>query len=257
MSQGLSMTPALSLGAVMHARHVPVEHRFAYSAFTLCVPLSRLRAIDLPLLRVNRPAPLALYEKDHGARDGSPLLPWIHALLARHGVDSADGEIVLQTVPRLFGYVFNPVSFWYCHDRDGKLRAVLAEVNNTFGDRHNYLVVHPDQRPIEADDVLVAQKVFHVSPFFPVQGEYRFRFTRRGSQLTVGIDYWDAGVKQLTTRLAGQDRPLTSRALLGALLRCPLLSVGVIVRIHWQALRLALRRVRFHSRPLPPAEETT
>jgi uncharacterized protein len=257
VSTALATHPRISLGAVMHARHAPVQHAFSYSAFTLCIPLSQLASMKLAMFGVNRPAMFALHEVDHGPRDGRALLPWIRALLQEHGIDRADGEIVLQTTPRLFGYVFNPVSFWYCFDREGGLRAVLAEVNNTFGDRHNYLLAHPDQRPIEERDVLSARKVFHVSPFFPVAGEYRFRFIRRDAQLSVSIDYWNEGVKQLSTRLAGRDRPLTTRGLLAAIVRCPLASFGVIVRIHWHAIRLALRRVRFHPRPHPPAEETT
>lgn len=248
---------SLNLGAMMHARHAPSANRFAYAVFTLCLPLSRLADAASPLLGINRPSLLAFYERDHGARDGTSLLPWIRALLARHGMHEADGEVVLQTMPRLFGFVFNPVSFWYCHDRDGALRAVLCEVNNTFGERHNYLVAHPDHRAIQPDDVLSARKVFHVSPFLPVRGEYRFRFIRNGVQRAVVIDYWDGSVLMLSTRLAGRDLPLASASIMQALLRCPLLTLGVVARINWQALKLIARRVPWLRKPLPPIEETT
>lgn len=252
-----SDTAQLSIGMVMHARHQPLRTRFAYPIFTLLLPLSRLAEARLPLLGIDRWNLLSVMSRDHGARDGSPLEPWIRNLLARHDLACADGEIVLQTWPRLCGYVFNPVSFWYCHDRAGRLRAVLAEVNNTFGERHNYLVAHADRRPIEDRDELRAAKVFHVSPFFPARGEYRFRFSRRGAHLGVAIDYYENDVLQLSTRLTGRDAPLSTPRLLGALLRCPSLSVGVMWRIHWQALRLALRRVPFFSRPALPTTETT
>lgn len=248
---------SLNLGGMMHARHAPRENRFAYAMFTLCLPLSGLADAASPLLGVNRPGLLAFHERDHGARDGSPLLPWMRALLHQHGVDEADGEIVLQTMPRLFGFVFNPVSFWYCHDREGALRAVLCEVNNTFGEHHNYLVAHADRRPIAPQDVLRARKVFHVSPFLPVRGEYRFRFSRRGGYRAVSIDCWDAGMLVLSTRLSGRDLPLGSASIVKALLRCPLLTFGVVARINWQALRLLARRIPWLRKPLPPVEETT
>ena len=134
---------------------------------------------------------------------------------------------------------------------------MLAEVSNTFGERHNYLVHHPDLRPIESGDELRASKIFHVSPFFPVRGEYRFRFERRPGLHAVTVDLWDDGVLQLSTRLGGRAEALDGRAMRRWLLRQPFMTLGVIARIHWQALRLAVRRVRFHSKPLPPLEETS
>ena len=236
----------VSYGAAMHERHAPVSNRFSYGLFTLCLPLSRLGELRLPLLGINRFNFMAFHERDHGARDGSPLLPWIRELLARHGLgEIANGEVMIQTLPRLFGYVFNPVSFWYCLDNDNQIRAVLAEVNNTFGGHHNYLIAHVDGRIIENDDVLSARKLLHVSPFFPVRGEYRFRFWQRGGYAGVALDYFDGGMKMLTTRLSGRPQALTTRNLLAAWLRCPLLTLGVIARIHWQAVRLLMLRVPF------------
>ena len=243
-------SPQLNLGAVMHERHAPVRNRFSYAIFTLRLPLSQLDNLRVPLLGINRFNLLSVLNRDHGARDGSPLLPWVRAQLARHGIHSADGEVVLQTLPRLFGYLFNPVSFWYCYDKQGGLRAVICEVSNTFGEHHNYLVAHANHHPISDKDELLAGKTFHVSPFLPVRGEYRFRFRLRGEHVGVGIDYWDGGVKTLTTRLAGRDQALSTRSLLQGLARCPLLTFGVIARIHWQALRLVWRRVPFFRKPV-------
>ncbi|MDD2989026.1 MAG: DUF1365 domain-containing protein [Zoogloea sp.] len=247
--------PTVCMGAVMHERTRPVHNRFIYPLATLRIPLSRLDGLRVPLLGVDRPGVFSLRSRDHGARNGAPLLPWIRDLLARQGLVEADGEVVLQTMPRMFGFLFNPVSFWFCHDRQGGLRAVLAEVSNTFGEHHNYLVAHPDHRPITAGDELKACKVFHVSPFFPVRGEYRFRFSRQGGAVSTAIDYWEGGHCQLATRLSGREQPLSGRALLAWLGRLPLMSFGVVARIHWQALRLALRRVPFFRKPQPPTEE--
>ncbi|WP_297365126.1 DUF1365 domain-containing protein [Thauera sp.] len=255
---GDALQPAVCFGAVMHERHVEAHNRFVYATAFLRLPLSRLDGLRVPLLGIERANVFSFRSRDHGARDGAPLLPWIHALLRAQGLgEVCDGEVVLQTMPRIFGFVFNPVSFWFCHDRGGALRAVLAEVSNTFGERHNYLVHHSDLRPIEAGDNLRARKCFHVSPFFPVRGEYRFRFEQRGAVHAVAIDLWHGGALQLATRLSGRAVALDGRAMRKWLARQPFMTLGVVARIHWQALRLALRRVSFFRKPPPPIEETT
>ena len=180
-------------------------------------------------------------------------MPWIEAKLRERGLPH-DGEIVLQTFPRVLGYVFNPVSFWFCHDRAGLLVAVLAEVNNTFGGRHAYLLHHPDGAPICDADEFGADKVFHVSPFNRVEGSYRFRFQLGRSVQAVHIDYDDAEGELLATAISGRPRPWTTRALAAALARMPFLTLGVIARIHWQALRLWWKGVPFlGARPANPA----
>ena len=253
-----ALQPAVCFGAVMHERHVQAHNRFIYPTAFLRLPLTRLATLRAPLLGIERASVFSFRNRDHGARDGSPLLPWIQTLLRAQGLaELCDGEIVLQTMPRIFGFVFNPVSFWFCHDRAGALRVVLAEVSNTFGERHNYLVHHPDQRPIVSGDELRATKCFHVSPFFPVRGEYRFRFEQRGAVHAVSIDLWDGGELQLSTRLSGRAQALDGGAMRKWLARQPFMTLGVVARIHWQALRLALRRVSFFRKPPPPIEETT
>ena len=157
--------PKVCMGAVMHERTRPVHNRFTYPLATLRIPLSHLEGLRVPLLGVDRPGVFSLRSRDHGARNGSPLLPWIRDLLDRQGLVEADGEVVLQTMPRMFGFLFNPVSFWFCHDRQGGLRAVLAEVSNTFGEHHNYLVAHPDHKLITLNHTpfLLKEVHFYVS----------------------------------------------------------------------------------------------
>jgi DUF1365 family protein len=251
------MDPQLFFGEVMHRRLRPAENRFIYPVYFLRVPLSALARLPRPLLSVDRWNLLSFHVRDHGPRDGSALEPWIRGLLARYGLAAADGEIVLQAFPRVLGYVFNPVSFWLCHDRQGQLRAVLAEVNNTFGERHNYLMAHDDCRPILPEDWIEARKVFHVSPFCRVEGRYRFRFGDAAGRTCFRIDYDDAEGALLVTSIAGSPQPLTTGALARAFAGYPGMTFGVVARIHWQALRLWLKRVRFISKPLPPTEETT
>ena len=246
-------------GHVMHARHRPTRHHFRYPVACLRLPLGAIAAPRcIGLLGVDRGGVFSFRREEHGPRDGSALEPWLRGILAEHGLAArADGEVVLQCFPRLFGYVFNPVSLWFCHDRAGTLRVVLAEVNNTFGEHHNYLLHHDDLSPIGAGDTLVARKIFHVSPFFPVSGEYRFAFRLEAARIEVRIDYWDGGERMLSTSVGGSLRVLDARAMRQWLLRHPFMTLGVMARIHWQALRLWLKRVPFFSKPVPPVKEVS
>jgi hypothetical protein len=251
------IAPLIFFGRVMHARLRPKSNVFSYRVWFLRVPLSALDRLRGPLFSIDRPNLFSLRTRDLGPRDGSPWLPWIRALLAENGIDAADGEVWLQCFPRVLGYAFNPVSFWLCHDRAGGLRAVLCEVNNTFGEHHNYLLAHPDQRPIVPGDELAARKVFHVSPFCAVSGGYRFRFETDPAATRVRIDYDDPQGRMLITTVSGAARPVATAALLRAFFAYPWMTAGVIARIHWQALRLWLKGVPFFSKPLPPVRETT
>ena len=165
----------------------------------------------------------------------------------------ADGEIWLQTYPRVLGYAFKPVSFWYCHRADGSLAAVLAEVNNTFGERHVYLLHGPG---VGWGRELRAHKVFHVSPFCSVEGGYRFRFLRAAGgdaeRIVARVDHDDASGPLLQTSVCGRLEPLSAASARRAFFGMPLMTLGVIGRIHWQALRLLLKRVPFFTKPDPP-----
>ena len=258
------MKPAaaqLLLGQVMHRRLRPVAHRFVYPVCYCLLPLSALEASPSRLFSINRFNLFSFHHADHGARDGSPPLPWIRALLDGAGV-RADGEIWLQSFPRVLGYVFNPVSFWFCHGADGALRAVLAEVNNTFGGRHHYLLRHADGSALQDGETLRADKVFPVSPFMAVGGEYRFRFHARDNAgapawRLARIEHGDAAGDLLHTAISGRAVPLATGALLHAALAFPLQSLAVMLRIHWQALRLWIKGAPFFSHPPTKLEDPT
>jgi DUF1365 family protein len=249
--------PRLYLGRVLHRRLRPAQNRFAYPVFFLSIPLSNVAALANRWFGVNRPGLFSFRFADHGARDGSHPLEWVRTMLAGAGLAAADGEVWLQTFPRVLGYVFNPVSFWFCHDRAGALRAVVCEVNNTFRERHCYLLAHADARPIAPGEALSARKVFHVSPFCRVEGEYRFRFVAGGERALARIDYLDAAGDLLHTSLSGRAVPYSARASLGAFCAHPWMTLGVVARIHWQAFRLWAKRVPFITKPVPPMEEVT
>lgn len=252
----------------MHARTRPKRNVFHYPVFYLRLPLSQLNTLNISGLAINKRGICQILNKDHGPQDGSDLLVWAHNLLAQHGLKEIThgGEIMLQTMPRIFGYQFNPVSFYFCHDQSTALRAVICEVSNTFGERHNYLVTHADHRPIKAQDRIHAKKAFHVSPFFPLGGDYEFRFGGTPDAPIAIINYTaqttpDAnsgkGHYGLRTWLRGNAKPLNTTTIFSALCRFPLLTFGVIARIHWQALRLWLLKVTFFSKPMLPLKETS
>ncbi|MGK5019465.1 DUF1365 domain-containing protein [Janthinobacterium sp. LB2P10] len=248
--------PAAQLlhGHVTHARLRPVPHRFVYPLFYVRLNLARLDECQSRWFGVDRWRPLSIRRRDHGPRDGSSLEQWMRTLLREHHID-ADGEIWLQTFPRVAGYVFNPVSFWHCYDTAGQLRAVLAEVNNTFGESHRYLLRIADTAG--GPSTATADKQMHVSPFCEVSGHYRFRFRLGGASHCTELDYHDDDGVLLRTALSGRAMPMSDSALAGALLRYPLLGLGIMLRIHWQALRLWLKHVPFFSKPPAPIHQTT
>lgn len=239
-------------GTVVHTRLAPRRHHFRYPAFFICFPLSRKAGLENAVFSLDRFNLFSFHEADHG--DGHDGEAWSRAILTRFGI-AADGEIWLQTQPRMLGFVFNPVSFWYCEDREGVLRAVICEVNNTFGERHCYLLTASDGGAIVAETALLARKVFHVSPFLAVEGEYRFRFQLHPQRRTVRIDYRMHGRTVLMTALTGEARPLAATPLLQTLATLGWATALVVLRIHWQALRLWLKGIRFHKKPIPPSRE--
>jgi DUF1365 family protein len=247
----------IGFGQVRHRRLKPVGHTFAYGTYFLLLPLRSLRQNGPGMLARNRRALLSFYDADHGDGRGPEqggALAWLDELLQAQGIPDADGEVWLHTYPRVLGFSFKPVSFWYCHRPDGSLRAIVAEVNNTFGQRHCYLLDQPAY-----GQELRAEKVFHVSPFCPVEGSYRFRFMLTADlQRTVArVDYDDDQGPLLETSVSGHLEPLTAATVQRALWHYPAMTWNVLARIHWQALKLFFKRVPFFGKPALPASFVT
>jgi DUF1365 family protein len=247
--------PAVIVGRVVHHRRRPVEHRFAYPALCLRIPLSQLASLPARGVPLRAFGWLTFSPEDHGPRDGTSGIAWIRAMLREHGIE-AGGETELIAFPRTLGWGFKPVSFWVCRAADGSVRAVLAEVRNTFGERHNYLLAHPDGRAIADGEPLFAAKRFHVSPFLEVEGAYRFRF-RFGRRWRASIEYRVGGETVLATSIAGRSLPLDRSTLSRLRWRFPLHALAVVARIHWQALRLWLKRVPHFVKPTAHGEQVT
>ena len=252
------VVPLIGFGQVRHTRLRPKKHAFAYRTFFLMLPMRSLSGAQ-SALAVNRRGAISFHDVDHGdgrsaAQGGA--LAWLDALLRAEGIDDATGEVWLHCYPRVLGYTFKPVSFWYCHRTDGSLRAIVVEVNNTFGERHCYLLDHP-RYGME----LQAQKVFHVSPFCSVAGRYRFRFVRsrqgERDRTVVRIDHDDEDGPLLLTSVSGDLLPVSTQTVRRALWGYPVMTLAVMARIHWQALRLWTKRVRFHRKPVPPGADVT
>ena len=251
--------PLIGFGQVIHKRLRPTANAFNYPTYFLMLPMRSLHRNGSGALAHNRRSALSFFDRDHGD-GGDNAVTWLDALLQREGVEDADGELWLHTYPRVLGYTFKPVSFWYCHRQDGSLRAIVVEVNNTFGERHCYLLDAPDYgRELRAD------KVFHVSPFCTLAGGYRFRFLRSdqgGVQKTVArIDYHDSPDEQaealLQTSVSGTLEPVTAISLRRALWRYPAMTFGVMARIHWQAFKIWRKHVPFIRKPELPKNTVT
>ena len=256
----------IGFGQVRHTRLAPVRNAFNYGTYFLMLPMRSLRNLGSTALACNRFAALSFYDADHGDGRGPEqggALAWLDALLGSEGIgsahtdvhaDPADGEVWLHCYPRVLGHTFKPVSFWYCHRKDGTLRAIVVEVNNTFGERHCYRL---DQPQFGAEQR--ADKVFHVSPFAPVEGGYRFRFMFTPDRLhTVArVDFDDANGPLIETSVSGQLEPLTRQSVRHALWHYPAMTVGVVLRIHWQAIKLLCKKTPFFGKPVPPKHFTT
>jgi DUF1365 family protein len=247
----------IGFGQVRHRRVKPVANAFCYPTYFLLLPLRSLQRNGPGALARNRRAPLSFYDRDHGDGRGPEAggaLGWLDALLQTQGIDDASGEVWLHTYPRVLGFSFKPVSFWYCHSASGALRCIVVEVNNTFGQRHCYLLDQPHY-----GQELQAAKVFHVSPFCAIEGSYRFRFFLSADQrrTVARIDHDDAQGPLLQTSVSGTLEPLNAHSVRRAVWRYPAMTWGVVARIHWQALKLFFKRAPFFAKPALPASFVT
>jgi DUF1365 family protein len=240
------MNTLLHIGRVAHVRHAPFRHQFGYRMWMLSFDLDS--APQSRLFRRNLPGLVSLHDRDHGPRDGSALRPWVEAHLARVGLAGFGHRIRLMAIPRVLGYAFNPIAFYLCHDAEGRLGAVIHQVKNTFGEQTAYVL------PVDAVSGTIRQaadKRMHVSPFFDMQGGYRFAFSDpAGDEFRLSIRYGTEAAPRMTATMRLRAQALTDLALARLLLAMPLMPLKVFAAIHWEAIRLKLRGARYH--PLPP-----
>lgn len=249
----MNQASALYRGGVFHSRLRPRQHRLNYRVFWLLLDLSEIDALDARLKTFShgRFNLLSFHDRDHGDGSDKPLRLQIEAQLAEVGVDIGDGAILLLTMPRVLGFVFNPISLYFCHHEDGRLAAMIYEVTSTFRERRSYVL------PVLAEDADAGRfrqqidKSLYVSPFMDMEMRYDFKGRPPGETLAVSIDGSDGEGLLIATTMTGERRALTDRALIAATLAMPLLTLKVVAAIHWEALKLWLKRTPLTRKPEP------
>ncbi len=244
-------------GLVSHARLRPRRHKLRYRLFNLLLDIDELPALDrrLRLFGFDRLALFSFHQRDHGAGTATGLRAWVDRQLQDAGV-SPGGAIRLLCMPRMLGHAFNPLSVYFCHHQEGGLKAILYQVNNTFGQRHSYLIPVKQEDPSD----LVLQdcaKMFYVSPFMDMDLRYRFMIQPPADQVGVTVNVMDQEGLLLTASFRGERRDLTDRALLAAFLRMPVLGLKVVAGIHWEALKIWRKGVALRPRPPAPIKDVT
>ncbi len=243
------ISPQIFTAKVIHKRLFPSQNAFHYGVYYLALPLP---AQTVSGLFAN------FHTKDVGRRDGSDPTPWVREILTDYGLNEKTKNVVLMTMPRILGYVFNPVSFYLCFDEDNSLRAVLCEVHNTFDEQHCYVCANPDHAAITGEQWLEGEKVFHVSPFLHRTGGYKFCFDLNEDKLGIWIDYYDGNNnRQLLTSLIGSFSPLTPQALRLAFWKHPLVALKAITLIHWQAIKIIAKGIKYIPKPMQKAERVS
>lgn len=235
-------TSALYEGLVMHRRLKPRQHRFRYRVFAMLLDLDELAALNkkLRLFAHNRRGLFSFQDRDHG--DGRDLRAWLDDLLAQQGIVAKGARRVL-CYPRILGYVFNPLSVWFCDDEHGRLKAIIYEVHNTYEERHTYVL------PVEKGAESIRQgcsKAFYVSPFLSRDCRYAFRIRPPADDVAIVIREEEADAPILDASFVGKRRALNDRALARMLLAYPLMTLKVIFAIHFEAVRLMLKGIRRH-----------
>jgi DUF1365 family protein len=248
----------LYFGEVVHQRFSPRSHRLRYPVFQGLFDLDELPSLArrLRFFSHNRPNLFSFHDTDHGDSADGPLRAYVERLLTQAGLSVEGGKIALLCMPRILGFVFNPLSIFYCYARNGDLTAVLYEVNNTFGQRHSYLI--PVEAPIHGILRQTCNKEFYVSPFMTIDMTYDFELTAPGVTLATRIYGNDAGgAPMIFATFTGARREFSDMTLLTALATYPLLTVGVVAAIHWEALKLLAKGLRLRRRPSPPPTAVT
>jgi len=243
--------PAIYRGTLRHRRRTPVWHEFTYPLFMVLLDVDRIPELTRisRFLGHNRWNWASFDDRDHFGDPSLPLRKRLEADAASHGLQLPQGPIYLLTHLRYLGYIFNPVSFFYCCGASGQAEMMMAEVNNTYGESRNYWLGPSEQKPLDRARFYSAPKTMYVSPFIPMDIEYDFIFTPPGDNLVVHMNTKDRGKILLDATLKLEKQPWTSTSLHQALLQHPWMTAKVIGAIHWQALQLYFQRIRVFSHP--------
>jgi len=229
---------------VVHKRFIPKEHHFKYDVFALFLDLSELSSIEknIHLFSYNKFNLISFHDKDHGPRDGTSVIDWVKKNLIENKIDTENIKIKLLCYPRIFGYVFNPLSVFYIYNADEKLISILYEVKNTFGEQHNYVF------KIEGDENLLqhnCKKKFHVSPFIEMECKYFFRVLKPSEKISVIIDQYQKNEKLLYASQVGKKTELNNKELFKSYIKHPMMTFKIIIAIHFEAFKLWMKGIKF------------
>ena len=231
-------------GNVIHKRFKPKIHSFTYKVFSLLIDLSELELLDkkLKLFSYNKFNIISFYNKDHGPRDSSSLKNWVEDNLKKNNIDTNGIQIKLLCYPRIFGYVFNPLSVFYIYDKNLNLISILYEVKNTFGEQHTYIFKSDKNQNLIQH---VCKKKFHVSPFIEMDCTYFFRVLKPTNKISVIIDQHDNEGKILYASQDGTRIDLNNKNLILSYLKHPLMTFKIILAIHFEAFKLWAKGIKF------------
>ena len=238
------MTSSIYNGTVIHKRFKPKTHFFKYNIFSLLIDLSELDELDekIKFFSFNKFNLISFYEKDHGNRDGSSLTQWVKNIINQNDIDSQDIKIKLLCYPRIFGYVFNPLSVFFIYDVSDKLISILYEVKNTFGEQHTYIFKVKDNTNLFQHS---CTKKFHVSPFIEMNCNYFFRILKPGEKISVIIDQYQTNEKILYASQDGKRVNFNSKELIKSYLKHPFMTFKIISAIHYEAFKLWTKGIKF------------
>jgi len=236
-------------GTVIHKRFKPKEHFFKYKVFSLLIDLSELESLDkkISFFSLNKFNLISFYEKDHGNRDGSSLIEWVKFNLNENKINSKNIKIKLLCYPRIFGYVFNPLSVFFIYNSDDQLISILYEVKNTFGEQHTYIFRVEEKNNLFQHN---CEKKFHVSPFIEMNCKYFFRILKPSEKISVIIDQYDQEDKILYASQDGKRTDFTSSQLIKSYIKHPLMTFKVILAIHFEAFKLWAKGIKFVKKKL-------
>jgi DUF1365 family protein len=253
------MNSSILEASVYHKRHFPIEYDFSHTVFYLNLNLADQDRIKKhKLFSINKFNFFCLYWSDYGFDKIKDPKKYILDTLSNFNLDNRKiKNITLITMPKILGYAFNPVSFWMCFDSENKLLAVLSEVNNTFGERHGYLCFNKNFKAIEAGDLLTYKKVFHVSPFCKVEGEYKFQFSVNEKNININIDYYKDSKPLISTSIKGKIIELSDKNLLKKLFTYSFSVIKVLILIYYHAFWLWIKKVPYIKKPNKPNKDIT
>ena len=236
-------------GTVIHKRYKPKEHFFKYSVFSLLLDLSELEILNnnIRFFSINKFNLISFFEKDHGNRDDSSLVDWVKKNLEQNQINTENIKIKLLCYPRIFGYVFNPLSIFFVYNQNDTLVSILYEVKNTFGEQHTYVFKIDNENNLIQNN---CSKKFHVSPFIEMNCNYFFRILKPGERLSVIIDQYDQVGKILYASQDGKKANLTGQELIKSYLKHPLMTFKIISAIHFEAFKLWIKGIKLVKKKL-------